>query len=193
MQTVIFEVDLVGNFFNHWPFFTIYHNNTIIFNGELTEHQTLTHKLSCKKDNKLLFRHYNKQFGENGIWDKNPVTGEECSVTIQDIRLNSVSIGDLKRNLTFNVDWSNWMLTHDPTLTNSYKSFNSGGVMVFNGSIELKFETPVYDWLIINKYKVPQSNTAYFSNYSNRWHYEEDINIIKEIKNLMNFDENSSC
>jgi len=193
MQTVIFEVDLVSKFYNHWPYFKIYHNNKLIFNDEIIENKTLVYKLDCEKHNNLVFNHYGKQFGENNVWDKNPDTGEECLVTIKDIRLNSVSIGDLKRKLIFDVDWSDWMRNHDPSLTNSYKTFNSDGVMVFNGTITFDFETPVYDWLILNKYKVPKSNTAYFSNYTNRWHYEDDISVINEIKNLMNFDENSSC
>jgi hypothetical protein len=63
--------------------------------------------------------------------------------------------------------------------------------MNFNGTIGLEFDTPVYDWMIVKKYKKPiDKNIAYFSNHTARWHYEEDIKILNEIKSLMDIDEN---
>ena len=62
----------------------------------------------------------------------------------------------------------------------------------FNGSILIELDTPIYNWLIISKYKVPITDTTYFSNYSARWHYDEDFKIIKEIKELIQFDKNRS-
>ena len=59
------------------------------------------------------------------------------------------------------------------------------GQMNFNSQLILQFETPVLNWLTMAKYKIEAKNTAYFSSYSLRWHYKEDLKIIKEIKQLM--------
>jgi hypothetical protein len=65
-------------------------------------------------------------------------------------------------------------------------------MMTFNGEIVLDFETPVLNWLTIKKFQVPiNEDAAYFSNYSARWHYARDLELINSIKQLMNFDENS--
>ena len=74
----------------------------------------------------------------------------------------------------------------------TYSKIQCYGMMNFNGSIVIEFDTPIYNWLIISKYKVPITDTTYFSNYSARWHYDEDFKIIKEIKELIQFDKNRS-
>ncbi len=139
MQTVIFEVDLVSKFYNHWPYFKIYHNNKLIFNDEIIESKTLVYKLDCEKHNNLVFNHYGKQFGENNVWDKNPDTGEECLVTIKDIRLNSVSIGDLKRKLIFDVDWSD---NFSFSLERSKEVV--GNICLLSGCRDAEFSTDAY-------------------------------------------------
>ena len=61
--------------------------------------------------------------------------------------------------------------------------------MRFNGVIQIGFESPVLNWLTMWKYKKPQAdNESYFSSQSARWHYEEDLELIREIRNLMRYD-----
>ena len=58
--------------------------------------------------------------------------------------------------------------------------------MNFNSIFTLEFETPILNWLTIAKYKQPVKDTAYFSNHTLRWHYDEDLKLIEEIKQLIN-------
>jgi hypothetical protein len=46
-------------------------------------------------------------------------------------------------------------------------------------------KTPILNWLTVTKYKKPVEKTAYFSSHSLRWHYEEDLKLIEEIKKLI--------
>jgi hypothetical protein len=142
----------------------------------------------------LKFIHYGKSFGENDVWDSSPDASEQCFINIDDICFNEVSIGEtLKSKLVFVTEWSDLQRQQNTQeFIDTYSTIQCYGMMNFNGSIIIDFDTPVYDWLIFNKYKVPMTDTAYFSNYSARWHYEEDLKVIDEIKELIDFDKNRS-
>jgi hypothetical protein len=188
-------VDVTGNYFNHWPLIKIYHNECLLFDGSIEDHQTLNFQLTSAVDNNnLKFIHYGKKFGEDGVWDSLPDASEQCFVNINDIKFENVSIGShLMSQLKFTTAWSDIQKTyHDQTFIDTYSVINSNGMMNFNGEISLSFEVPILNWLIYNKYKVPETQAAYFSNYSLRWHYEEDLQIIKEIKEILNYDPNSN-
>jgi hypothetical protein len=186
------NIDLTGQYCNHWPLLKILHNNSVVYNDEIVGQQTLTFDLDCSDKNTLTFVHYGKQFGDTGGWDKDDTS--ECILTVNDIVFDGISIGEhLKSRLVFNTHWTPYQLENDSReFIEQYTESYCNGVITFNGQIDLEFETPIYDWLILNKYKVPMSSTAYFSNYSLRWHYEEDIKIINEIKQLLNLDKNSN-
>jgi hypothetical protein len=191
IEQVKLTVELSGHYYHHWPYVKILHNNESLFDGEIINHQTLIFNLTCPQTNKIQFIHYGKQFGENNVWDSNPDTNEQCYVTVDDIKFNDVSIGEKFKSgqLSFIAHWSDLQLKNNPKeFIDEYSNFLSYGAMNFNGEINIDFETPVYNWLILSKYKVPLTDLAYFSNYTLRWHYEEDLKIIEEIKELINFD-----
>ena len=193
-EQVKLVVDLTGQYYNHWPNLKILLNNGIIFDGEIIDNQVLTFELDCFKTNQLKFVHYGKQFGENGVWDSDPNSEKTCFININDIKFNAVSIGEkVKSELIFRTNWSKLQHEHNANeFIDTYSDFQCHGAMNFNGEINLQFDTPVYNWLTFSKYKVPLTDTAYFSNYSSRWHYEEDLQVIEEIKELLNFDKNSN-
>ena len=193
-EQVALAVDLTGYYYNHWPKLKILHNNVVIFDDEIIDYQQLTLNLDCPTTNALKFIHYGKQFGENGQWDSNADSSEQCYINIKDIKFNQVTIGEkFKSELIFDTHWTSLQLEREsPEFINKYSKIQCYGAMNFNGEIHMKFETPVYNWLIFSKYKVAMTDTAYFSNYSSRWHYEEDLKVIEEIKELINFDKNSS-
>ena len=186
------KVVAVGHFCNHWPFLRIYHNNQILFDREITGQENIILQLDAREANELKFEHYGKSFGENGTWDCQPDAELDCFLEIKDIKFDQVSIGEkIRSNLEFQtIPTSNQQLDSD--FLNEYSLIkNCNGLMNFNGTISLAYETPVYNWLTIKKFKVPVSKEeAYFSNYSIRWNYEEDLKILKELKHMMGFDEN---
>jgi hypothetical protein len=95
--------------------------------------------------------------------------------------------------LIFNTEWTESQIQQNTKeFINNYNEIQCYGSMNFNGAITLEFSIPIYHWLIFSKYKVPMTDEAYFSNYSARWHYEDDLKAIQEIKELMNFDQDSS-
>ena len=183
------SIDLQGHYCNHWPYVIIRLNDVELFNQQVIESITLEFDVSCNEKNILEFEHYGKNFGDNGIWDTNPRTQQDCFVQIKDIRFDDVSIDDIRAQLTF---ISKWKEGTDPKQIENFSTIpNCDGLMNFNGTIGLEFDTPVYDWMIIKKYKRSIDKTiAYFSNHTARWHYEEDIKILNDIKGLMQIDEN---
>jgi hypothetical protein len=162
-------------------------NGAELFHQQVVESITADFEVSCFQKNFLEFEHYGKSFGTNGIWDSG--AEQDCFVQIKDIRFDDVSIADIRSQLEFISKWD------DGTDPEQIKNFSiiphCDGLMNFNGTIGLEFDTPVYDWMIVKKFKKPiDKNIAYFSNHTARWHYEEDLKILDEIKSLMNIDEN---
>jgi hypothetical protein len=181
------SIDLRGHYCNHWPWVIVRLNGNELFNQQVIESITMDFDLVCDQHNLLEFEHYGKSFGTNGIWDSTPE--QDCFAQITDIRFDDVSIDNIVSGLTF---ISKWSQDSDPDQVENFSTINNcNGLMNFNGVISLEFDMPVYDWLIVKKYKKPiDKNIAYFSNHTSRWHYEEDIRILDEIKNLMDIDEN---
>lgn len=181
------SIDLQGHYCNHWPYLSVRLNGIELFNQQVIESMTLDFDVACDQKNLLEFEHYGKSFGINGIWDS--TSEQDCFAQIKDIRFDDVSVDDIKTQLTF---ISKWRDGDDPTQIENFSIINNcDGLMNFNGTIGLEFDTPVYDWMIVKKYKKPiDKNIAYFSNHTARWHYEEDIKILNEIKSLMDIDEN---
>jgi len=189
-STVLLEIDLVGQYYNHWPLLKIYHNNKIIFDDEVCGQQYLRFHLDCDTEhNKLTFVHHGKKFGENNVWDSGQDSTQDCNIKINDIKFDQITIGpELLGNLAFNTEWTTEQLqTMEKNHLDQYSVITqSMGMMNFNGKIYLEFTLPILNWLTISKYKKPIIDGAYFSNYSLRWHYDEDIKLIEEIKRLIN-------
>lgn len=186
MQKISIKIDLTGHFYIVWPKIKIFLNKEKIFDDKITNNQVLNFTVICNDNNVLEIIHYDKSFGDNNIWHSDGK--EECWVEINDIKFDDVSIDHLKSKLVFTTDWTpNQLITQDTDFINKHSVFYSNGIMTFNGCICLDFETPVYNWLILKKFKTSQVKTAYFSSSTQRWHYDPDIKIIEEIKQLMKF------
>jgi len=181
------SIDLQGFFCNHWPWVVVRLNGIELFNQQVIDLITLDFNVACDQTNLLEFEHYGTSFGTNGIWDSGPE--QDCFAQIKDIRFDDVSVDNIISGLTF---ISKWCQDSDPQQVENFSTINNcNGLMNFNGVISLEFDMPVYDWLIIKKYKKPLGkNIAYFSNHTARWHYEEDLKILNDIKDLMQIDEN---
>lgn len=189
LKTVYITVKLIGYYCNEWPCLKILLNNNILFDGEIVDTVTLNFKAEELSSNQLKFVHYGKRFGENNIWDV--TESSDRLIVLKDVLLNDVSIGsDTIHKLKFYTDWSSKQLSDsDAEFIKKYSIIDySTGRMPFNGSINLNFCTPVYNWIIDQRFKKSHvGSNAYFSNFSDNWHYDKDIKLIEEIKELMKF------
>lgn len=191
-MNVNISVDVTGYYFNHWPYLRILLNDQVIHDGEIVEHQLLEFDVDCNSTNCLEFVHYGKRYNDDAVWDTDGTN--ECYLNINDILFEGVGLGvHLRSQLEFETHWRPFQLEdHDADFVEQHSRLLSNGMMTFNGSIRIDFETPVLNWLTVKKFRVPiNEDTAYFSNYSARWHYDQDLELINRIKQLMNFDENS--
>jgi hypothetical protein len=193
-EWVTIEIDVIGKFFNHWPRLQLLVNDQTYYDNQVLNEQTITIHCLCAKNNTLRLVHYGKQFGENGIYDSLSDGSESCEIVLRDIRFNAVSIDLMRNDLVFNTTWSQHQLdTTEQHFIDQYTKIKGFRSMTFNGHMDLEFNCPVYDWLIVSKYKVPNdASLAYFSGFAARWHYERDIEIIKEIRDLFDDQDRSN-
>lgn len=189
MTSVNLKVYLVGYYCKHWPRVRVLHQGKIIWDGEVSGHAQIDLELQADSADTVVLEHYGKRFGEDGVWDSDSA-GNDCYVTVTDIKFDDVSVGEkFLSQLIFKSVWTEQQRKlQDTEFLKNYEEFCSNGMMSFNGRFEIMFELPVYNWLIVKKFKVEKVDTAYFSNYSLRWHYEKDLKLIDEIKEIMNFD-----
>lgn len=165
----------------------IYNNDLLI--EDITCNKTdinLHYEIEPELSNSFVIEFYNKSFGDNGIWDVNKDT--EMKLELIDLQFDGVSIEHLKNTLPFFTSWtSNQLKNETSDFLEKYNIINhSNGIMVFNGKLIFEYETPIYDFLIKKKYKVDYNkNLAYFSNYTETFHYDNALEIIKEIEEII--------
>jgi hypothetical protein len=141
--------------------------------------------------NILSLEHHGKQFGDHGIYDTDLQLSLDRGITIKDIRFDDVTIGQHKiQQLQFRTKWTHQqILDLDADFLAQRSQFACNGYMGFNGTVDLEFWTPIMEWLGVYKYKTDlNSNIAYFSGFDQRWHYDNDLELIREIRELMQFE-----
>lgn len=190
-MSVKIDIELQGHHCNDWPVIEIYHEDRWLTSRQIQHETTLSFELDCQVQSRLRLRHIGKQFGEKGVWDTDSTAGLDRRILLRDIRFDDVTMGNhLIAQLPFVVEWTDLQRAkNDQSFIDSWNSFACDGVMNFNGYIDIDFSMPVYNWLILSKYKTTQPGQfSYFSDYTSNWHYEEDLKILREIKDLMRFD-----
>jgi hypothetical protein len=183
------SIDLKGQYCNHWPFAKISVNNQILFDGQVENAVTYDFTIDAIKNNQLVIEHYGKRFGENNVYDCTADQSQDCVLTIKDIRFDDITVigPETMNQMFFNTVWTQAQRQSMPpdALEHMSKTSCQNGTMNFNSVLLLEFETPILNWLTVTKYKKPVEKTAYFSSHSLRWHYEEDLKLIEEIKKLI--------
>jgi hypothetical protein len=183
------SIELNGRYCNHWPFARISINDQILFDQEIQDSVVLNFTITAIEKNHLIIEHYGKQFGDNNVYDCTADQSQDCVLTIKDIQFEDITIGsEIMNKLFFNTVWTNAQLqTIDSDLLLQMSKISChNGAMNFNSIFDLEFETPIFNWLTIAKYKQPIDSLAYFSNHTLRWHYTEDLQLLEEIKRLIN-------
>jgi hypothetical protein len=179
------SIDLQGHYCNHWPWVIVKLNGIELFNQQVIESIKLDFDVVCDQHNLLEFEHYGKSFGTNGVWD---TTSElDCFAQINDIRFDDVSVDRIIiSGLTF---ISKWNQDSDPEQVKNFSTINNcNGLMNFNGVIGLEFDTPVYSWLIKEKFiKKQLADDVVFNKSGNRrFDYKYILDKIDKIKQIIN-------
>jgi hypothetical protein len=178
------SIDLQGHYCNHWPWVIVRLNGIELFNQQVIESISLNFDVACDRHNLLEFEHYGKSFGDDGIWDT--TSQLDCFAQINDVRFDDVSVDNIISELTF---ISRWTQYSDPEQVKIFSTINNcNGLMNFNGVIRLEFDTPVYDWLIKEKFIKKQSiNDIIVDRSGNRrFDYKYILNQISKIKQIIN-------
>jgi len=171
---------------NRWPKIRIYNNDLLVDDVLCNNINTeLTYDIEPLQDNKLILEFYGKSFGDGGIWDVG--NNGEMRLELLDLKFDDVSIDHLIHLLEYETNWTTNQLTYEPpeSIIN-YSKYRNNGLMTFNGRLMFEYSLPIYNFLINKKYKTEyDSNLAYFSNYTETFHYEKGLEKIAEIRKLI--------
>lgn len=180
MNSDAIEINLTGLWCNNWPKLKVSLNGKTYFDDYVVGDVNLKLTAPLLEKNTLILEHYDKQFGENGIWD----TKLDNGTIVQDraVRLVSLSLGE--------VDITKYMQQKRPLIKNNKESV-PGLYYGFNGCVTLEFESPIYSWIIDNVVKPELQSGPNFNHpsvinsESNIFEYDHDLNEIKEIEDIL--------
>lgn len=171
---------------DRWPKLKIYNNNFLIDDYLCNQHDiSLEYSVNPLQDNKLTLEFYNKCFGDGGIWDAG--NDGEMKLQLVDLLFDDVSIDHLIHLIEYKTNWTPNQLIYEPqeNIDNYSKYFNNG-MITFNGCMSFEYSIPIYNFLINKKFKTQyENNIAYFSNYTETFHYEKGIEKIAEIRKII--------
>lgn len=179
MEEVKIVINLQGTFCNNWPCGQVDINGNTVFNGQIKDEQLIEFCLSCQDHGSIVITHYDKQNGDNGIWDtKIDEDGnilEDRAIIIKDIVINDVSI------VEYIQQW--------PLIDDAGKSHTTTYIG-FNGTMTIPFRCPVYDWIIDNLlahkiYESQRDKVIDNSSGLNMFSYAEDIKELREFQDLI--------
>lgn len=178
------EINVTPCFSRHWPELTVFFNNSIILREEIVEEKTLSLDLEHKQSNQLRIGLANKRFGQDNVWDT--VVDHEgnilsdLSLTLNDVLVDDTSIIDILIKNRYYAD-------NTPGQPENSKKINTNNTMYYNGFFEFDYQLPLLNSIINQKFKMPiDSEKSYFSNYTKVFHYDEELILIEEIKNILN-------
>lgn len=176
------SVTVVPTYCNHWPTFQVEHNSTMLVNHTVDKETTIEFDLEEEDANILRFGMAGKQFGPE-TWDTHVdehgnVTAD-LTLTITDVRIDEVPILDLLVK-------NQYYVTRQPGQDHMPELIYSGGEMNFNGNFNVTLHKPVLNDITNQKFKEPiNTDKSYFSNYTTLFHYDKDLEVIKEIQDIL--------
>ena len=178
------SLTVTPTFCNHWPELTISFNDIVEFRHTIDQTMQLNMSFDEKEQNKLTIGLSNKNFGENGVWnttvDSENNIIEDLTLRIDEILINDVCIIDLLIKNQYNVIKS-------PSQQDLADKIYSDGTMYFNGYFVFEYTQPVLNSIINQKFKKSiNKEKTYFSNYTELFHYERDLELIDEIFGIIN-------
>lgn len=131
MQEVELKIKAIGS--NGDPLVRISFNDVVAFDDRWHGAVNKQFLLPLAANNRLLIEHYGKRFGENRIWDQH-------EFILQELWLDDVPISKLWQSGKKLYYHKGEVLPDDVGPVDM--------VFGFNGSFEIEFTAPVYDWII---------------------------------------------
>jgi len=137
-----FQLSLILQGFecNGYPKCRITFNDQILYDSQIIDTCSVNCDITLEKTNIIKIEQYDKKFGENGIWD----TKLENGKIVQDkyIIIRKICID--------NINLQPWW--HFGLLDNEIIFEHQNEIGLYkNSTFNLKFDSPLYDWLICKK------------------------------------------
>ncbi len=191
-----------ADFCNKWPTLMITHNGKIIHNGTLEDKIILDYTLQDRQSweqsdmlrdcdvasaneirNNLLVGMKGKRFGANNVWDTVMDGGkmvEDLEIHLDKVTLDDVDILDLLLDDNYYVEFTEGMQDYHKT------NFKGNGELAFNGYYQMNYQIPLYESLTNQKWKKPlETDRGYFSNDTQVFHYDDEMQEIREIEEIL--------
>lgn len=174
------------SFKDKYPAVQIIHNDKIIADFVVVEHKDYEFTVTPNENNVLKIYFYNKNFGENNIWDTNDT--EDLKIKINKILLDGANVESLLGECITETVWSEHQLKNEPKnnidLFSKYKGY---GLLSFNSFLIFEYKIPVYEFLIDKKYigKPLETGMSYFSASSESFNYEPGSLVLEKIKKML--------
>ena len=175
------------SFKDKYPAVQIIHNDKIIADFVVVEHKDYEFTVTPNESNVLKIYFYNKNFGENNIWDTNDT--EDLKIKINKILLDGANIESLLDECITETVWSEHQLKNEPKNNNIdlFSKYKGYGLLSFNSFLIFEYKIPVYELLIDKKYigKPLETNMSYFSAISESFNYEPGSLFLQKIKKML--------
>jgi len=191
-----------ADFCNKWPTLMITHNGKIIHNDTLEDKIILDYTLQDRQSweqsdmlrdcdvananeirNNLLVGMKGKRFGANNVWDTVMDGGKmvkDLEIHLDKVTLDDVDILDLLLDDNYYVEFTEGMQDYHKT------NFKGNGELAFNGYYQMNYQIPLYESLTNQKWKKPlETDRGYFSNDTQVFHYDDEMQEIREIEEIL--------
>jgi len=178
---VILDLNVTPTFCNEWPVLKIMLNDIEVYKDKITQTQDLKFYLDPKLEvNTLEIGMCDKKFGKNDVWDTDTADGKilkDRTLTLNTCTLDQVDIMDLLTKNKYHCQIVDQQPIYHPTVV------KSTGTMWYNGTFFMTFRFPLMTDLTNQKWKKePDNSISYFSNHTLMFHYEEELELLKEIE-----------
>jgi|CryBogDrversion2_7_1035282.scaffolds.fasta_scaffold06175_2 hypothetical protein len=176
-MSIPFQVDFIANWCNHWPYVRIVFNDTVLVDRELAAETSIIVDLELEEQNTLKIQHYGKRQGENHIYDT--VVDQQGNIT-QDCNFRITKLG-------FDRIWFNQLAAGRVLFQNTkgFDNVNIDSIVGIDGEFVLEIPRDYLSWLTLLKFKQEIAPMEEYSNYTLLFHYEKELEIIQEIKDLI--------
>jgi hypothetical protein len=171
------KITLLGTYCNEWPLCKIVLNRQVIYDGNIEGTQTIDFNPELQHNNKLQITHYGKWLGprryDTERPDPNgPITADRA-IKLEGLIFNDVELVQYAAQIPFITDRGESWFTHH---------------FGHNGTWELEFTTPIYDWIIerfVRRQQTQSGDLMLETSHQDLWDYRNDQFELDEIERLL--------